>query len=120
MKKLILLLDDRPEIAKVITLYLFQYNVKYIENPIKALEWLKDGNTPDLIISDINMPEMNGEEFLYRIKTTDTFKHIPVFILSSVDGYDDRIRLLKNGADDFILKPFNPEELIVRIKRVLG
>ncbi len=119
MKKLILLLDDKPEIAKIITLYLSAYDVKYVENPIKAIAWLMEGNIPDLIISDINMPEMNGEEFLSYVKTNEMFSDIPVFILSSVDGSEDRIRLFEKGADDFILKPFNPEELKVRVRRVL-
>ncbi|MDL2264972.1 response regulator transcription factor [Parabacteroides sp. OttesenSCG-928-G07] len=119
MKKSILLLDDKPEIAKIISLYLSAYDVKYVENPLKAIAWLTEGNIPDLIISDINMPEMNGEEFLMYIKANEMFSDIPVFILSSVDGSEDRIRLFEKGADDFILKPFNPEELKVRVRRVL-
>ncbi len=119
MNKSILLVDDKPEIAKIIMLYLSAYDVKYVENPLIAIAWLSSGNIPDLIISDINMPEMTGEEFLLYLKANDMFSDIPVFILSSVDGSEDRIRLFEEGAEDFILKPFNPEELKVRVKRVL-
>lgn len=69
MKKSILLVDDKPEIAKIIMLYLSSlYDVRYEENPIKAIAWLNEGNMPDGIISDLNMPEMNGEEFLCYLK----------------------------------------------------
>lgn len=120
MKKSILLVDDKPEIAKIIMLYLSSlYDVRYEENPIKAIAWLNEGNMPDGVISDLNMPEMNGEEFLCYLKANALFSHIPVLILSSVESSSNRIRLFEEGAEDFILKPFNPEELRVRVKRLL-
>ena len=109
MEKSVLLVDDKQEIAKIIMLYLSStYKVSY-----------KEGNLPDLIISDLNMPEMSGEEFLVYLKANDMFSHIPVLILSSVESSSNRIRLFEEGAEDFILKPFNPEELRVRVKRIL-
>ena len=119
MSKQVLLVDDKPEIAKIIMLYLATYEIKYVENPVKAIAWLKEGNMPDLIISDLNMPEMSGEEFLRYIKTDEMFSHIPVLILSSVESSFNRVRLFEEGAEDVILKPFNPEELRVRVKRLL-
>lgn len=119
MEKLILLVDDKPEIAKIIMLYLSTYKVQYVDNPIRAIAWLTEGNIPDIIISDLNMPEMNGEEFLIYLKANEMFSDIPVLILSSVESSVSRIRLFEEGAEDFILKPFNPEELKVRIKRIL-
>lgn len=120
MEKSILLVDDKPEIAKIIMLYLSStYKVHYAENPIKAINWLNEGNMPDGIISDLNMPEMSGEEFLCYLKANQLFSHIPVLILSSVESSANRIRLFEEGAEDFVLKPFNPEELRVRVKRLL-
>lgn len=52
-------------------LYLSSYDLKYVENPIKAISWLNEGNLPDMIISDLNMPEMNGEEFLCYLKANE-------------------------------------------------
>ena len=116
MKQSILLVDDKPEIAKIIMLYLSSlYDVTYRENPIKAIAWLNEGNIPDGVISDLN----SGEEFLCYLKANALFNHIPVLILSSVESSANRIRLSEEGAEDFILKPFNPEELRVRVKRLL-
>ena len=61
MKKIVLV-DDKASIAKVVSIYLSkEYEFTYFENPIKAIEYLQEGNIPDLIISDIRMPEMMGE-----------------------------------------------------------
>ena len=113
MKKKILILDDKETIAKVLSIYLMsEYD----------LQWLPDGlagNTPDLIISDIRMPGMRGDDFLEWIKQNELFRHIPVVMLSSEDSTSERIRLLEIGAVDYIVKPFNPMELKIRVKKIL-
>ena len=119
MNKSVLLVDDKPEIAKIITLYLSGYDVKYVQNPILALSWLREGNMPDAIISDLMMPEMSGEEFVNIVKHDEALLHIPILVLTSVESDSDRKRLFEKGANDFILKPFNPEELKIRIKALL-
>ena len=65
------------------------------------------------------MPEMRGDEFLEWIKSNQLVKHIPVVMLSSEDSTTERIRLLQEGAEDYIVKPFNPMELKVRIKKII-
>lgn len=120
MKKRILIIDDKESIAKVIAIYLSsEYDFTYFENPIKGIVWLQEGNIPDLIISDIKMPEMTGDKFLEYIKSNELFKYIPVIMLSSEESSSERIRLLSEGAEDYILKPFNPMELKVRIKKII-
>ncbi len=119
MKK-ILIVDDKEQIAKILHVYLMQeYACYYKQNPVEALQWLYDGNMPDLIISDIRMPEMRGDEFLLYLKHNELFKNIPVVMLSSEDSTTERIRLLESGAVDYIVKPFNPMELKIRIKRII-
>ncbi len=121
MKKKILIVDDKESIAKVISFYLVsEYDFIYFENPLKAISWLQQGDVPDLIISDIRMPEMTGDKFLSYLKNNELFKAIPVIMLSSEDSTSERIRLLEEGADDYILKPFNPMEIKVRIKKIIG
>ena len=79
MKKKILLVDDKETIGKVAGIYLGKdYDFTYIENPLKAIQWLNEGNLPDLIISDIRMPFMMGDEFLHYMKTNELFKSIPI------------------------------------------
>jgi len=118
--KTILFVDDKPAIGKVLSVYLGkENNMVYFENPVQAIEWLSEGNDPALVISDIHMPRMDGKEFLHYLKGNELFKHIPVVILSSEDSTTERIHLLEAGAEDFILKPFNPMELKARIKKYL-
>ena len=119
-KKKILILDDKESIAKVVSIYLGkEYDIVWFENPVKGIAWLQQGELPDLIISDIRMPEMSGDEFLFYVKSNEMFKSIPVIILSSEDSTSERIRLLEEGADDYIVKPFNPLELKVRVQKLL-
>lgn len=119
MKK-VLIVDDKEQIAKILFAYLHaDYDCFYVQNPLQAIEWLHKGNMPDLIISDIRMPEMRGDEFLEYLKLNDLFRNIPVVMLSSEDSTSERIRLLEQGAEDYIVKPFNPQELKIRIKKIL-
>lgn len=120
MKKQILILDDKIAIAKIISVYLSnEFDITYFDTPVKGIEWLYEGHTPDLIILDIRMPEMGGDEFLSYIKRNGLFKDIPVIVLSGEESSATRIRMLEEGADDYILKPFNPMELKIRIRKVL-
>lgn len=121
MKKRVLIVDDKSTIAKVIQVYIAElFDCVYFEDPIKAIAWLQDGNIPDLIISDIYMPNMTGAEFLDYLKKNDLFKSIPFVILSSEDSTSQKIALLEKGADDYISKPFNPMELKVRLKKIIA
>ncbi len=118
--KQILFEDKNPAIGKVLSVYLGKENeLVYFEDPVRAIEWLNEGNEPALIISDIRMPKMTGSEFLAYLKSNSLFKDIPVVMLSSEESTTERINLLEAGAEDFILKPFNPMELKARIKKFL-
>ncbi|MEG0808166.1 MAG: response regulator, partial [Alistipes sp.] len=79
MNKKVLLVDDKEQIVKIIVVYLSaEYDCFYQSNPLLAIDWLQSGNMPDLIISDIRMPEMRGDLFLEYLKSNELFKHIPV------------------------------------------
>ncbi|MDD3561592.1 response regulator [Petrimonas mucosa] len=119
-KKQLLIIDDKIAIARIITVYLSdEYEITYFDSPLKAMQWLFEGNRPNLIVLDIWMPGMSGDEFLSFIKQNGLYKDIPVLILSGEESSDFRIKMLEEGAADFILKPFNPQELKVRIRKVL-
>ena len=121
MKKQILVIDDKPEISRIIKMFLGnEYNVIAKENGLDAFEWLKNGNIPDSIISDIQMPELDGFEFVKQLKFSGSFNNIPIIMLSSIEESNQRIEMYKLGVDDYMIKPFNPEELQVRLSNVLN
>ena len=97
------------------------YNPIATENGIKALEYLNkpESITPDIIISDIVMPGMNGFDFCREIKSSENFKDIPIILLTSLANPSDVILGLECGADNFITKPYKREYLLSRIKYLL-
>ncbi len=121
MNKTIAFIDDKPTIGKILKTYLEEdgNRLLYFENAPSAIEWLDQGNRPALIITDMRMPLMSGDEFLAFLKSNPLYKPIPVVILSSAESTDERIRAFEAGADDYIVKPFNPLELKARIKKYL-
>jgi two-component system chemotaxis response regulator CheY len=119
-KKTILALDDELSILKILDFYFGKnYNVVSKSNGKVALEWMQQGQLPDIIIADMNMPDMNGLEFIAQIRASGFFKDIPLIMLSGNEGTADKIKCLKAGADDYLVKPFNPEELEARIENIL-
>ncbi|HEY8401087.1 MAG TPA: response regulator [Cytophagaceae bacterium] len=120
MEKTLLVIDDVDSTLAVIYHTLeYKYNVVRQENGKKALEWLHEGNLPDAIITDLHMPEMDGFEFMKHIRSSGFFRDIPLLILSSYENSNIRIQCLKAGADDYLIKPFNPEELEARVENIL-
>ena len=95
------------------------YEIQISQDGMEALAFMQSGNVPDLIISDLNTPKLNGLELITQIKVSDFFKSIPIIILSGEDSSEKRIKCLDSGADDFIVKPFNPAELEACIRVVL-
>jgi two-component system chemotaxis response regulator CheY len=119
MKKTLLALDDELSILKILDFYFNKtYNVGAKQNGKEALEWMQQGVIPDVIIADVNMPEINGLEFIRQIRSSGFFKDVPLIMLSGNEGSSDKIKCLKAGADDYLIKPFNPEELEARIDNI--
>ena len=119
-KKTILIIDDQPSTRLLLAHYLGSYyNVVQKAGAKDALEFLSNGPETDVIISDILMPDMTGIEFLSVYQKQRHLKISPVIVLSSVENSAERLKCFKYGARDFVTKPFNPEELHVRIKNVL-
>jgi DNA-binding response OmpR family regulator len=119
MKKTLLALDDEISILKILDFYFGKnYNVVAKQNGKEALEWMQQGVIPDVIIADVNMPELNGIEFIKQIRSSGFFREIPLIMLSGNEGSAEKIKCLKAGADDYIIKPFNPEELEARIENI--
>jgi len=119
-RKKILVIDDEKSIRFIIENTLKQeFDVTTLSNGQEGLNYLEAGNFPDLIICDLVMPELNGFEFLDRIKASGFFDDIPIIILSGREWSKDKIKCFEMGAEDYVVKPFNPSEIIARIKRRL-
>jgi len=119
IKEKILTIDDDPDILDVLELTLSeQYEVFQANNGDEGLRVLQQKN-PDLIICDYMMPVMNGREFCKALKKDVLLRHIPVIMLTGKGEVHDRIGGIEAGADDYIVKPFDPNELLARIKMIL-
>ena len=117
MASTILVVDDEQNIVKLARLYLNKdgYQVEAAYDGAEALEKAKSIR-PDLIILDIMMPEMDGLAVCRELRKTS---NVPIIILTARDDDIDRIVGLELGADDYITKPFNPRELVARVRAVL-
>lgn len=119
MKKKILVVDDELTTCVLLEHFLSsQYEVITKSSGIEALEWLQN-NLPDLIISDIQMTKMNGFELLKEVRLKGYTKHTPIIMLSGRTESKERIKCYQLGAQDYLTKPFNPEELEELVKKNL-
>ncbi|MGK7899350.1 MAG: response regulator transcription factor [Xenococcus sp. (in: cyanobacteria)] len=118
--KKLLLIDDDPNLILLVKDYLeFRgYNVVTAENGREALEVL-DQNIPDMIICDVMMPEMDGYSLVKHIRQEPQTNTIPVLFLSAKGQSQDRVKGLNEGADVYMVKPFEPEELVAQVESSL-
>jgi len=116
----VIVVDDEPEIVNTLSIFLTDrgYRVKSAYNATALFAILKR-KTPNLIILDIKLPDMNGFEICKKLKTEKKLSSIPVIFLSANNGESDKISGLDLGADDYVSKPFSLQELNARIKAVL-
>jgi len=116
----LLAIDDEVAIQQIIRHYFKNtFTVITKGNAKEALMYMQEGNIPDAIIADIQMPEMDGFEFIDHVRSSGFLKNIPLVMLSGSDTSEIRIRCLEAGADDYMVKPFNPRELAARLNGLL-
>ena len=115
----IITIDDDPDILDVLALTLAEnYDVLQAHNGKEGLQLVQQ-KIPDLIICDYMMPIMNGRDFCREVKKDILLRHIPVIMLTGKGEVHDRISGIEAGADDYMVKPFSPDELLARIKMIL-
>lgn len=119
-QKTLLLIDDDPNLILLVKDYLeFRgYSVMTAENGREALDVLNDNN-PDMIICDVMMPEMDGYAFVEHVRGNPETEWIPVLFLSAKGQSQDRVKGLNTGADVYMVKPFEPEELVAQVESSL-
>lgn len=117
--KTILIVEDEKEIHQFLNELLGEkYNIITAYNGLEALDILENDN-PDIIISDVMMPLMDGVELCAKIKKDIKTCHIPFIMLTAKDSVIDRIEGIESGANSYIPKPFYPDHLLIRIQKLL-
>jgi CheY-like chemotaxis protein len=121
--KILLIEDDSIEVMKfnrVLTNLVLQHEIIEANNGEEALELLNDKNVqPDIIVLDLNMPKLNGIEFLSILKSDAVLKYIPAIILTTSNNHKDMLECYKIGIAGYILKPLKYEDYINRIQKLI-
>ncbi|SFQ52116.1 response regulator transcription factor [Hymenobacter arizonensis] len=121
IKKTLLIVDDEPSICLILEHYFgADYKVVVKSNGLEAMQWLEQGNSPDAIVADYDMPVMDGPDFIKQIRASSRHRDVGLIILSGKESTSNKILCLRLGADDYLVKPFNPEELSLRIQNLLN
>jgi diguanylate cyclase (GGDEF)-like protein len=116
----VLVVDDEPDIRDVlkITLEAEKYEVIEAENGEEAIKIITQ-KTPDLVLLDYKMPKMDGREVCRLVKKDILLRHLPIIMVTGKGEITDKVDGIDAGADDYIVKPFEPEELLAHIKMIL-
>jgi len=121
MRPQILVVDDDMSILKLLNFILSKdYDLVIKNSGLEALSWLEEGHDPTLVISDLEMPYLDGQTFLRNLKISGFYKDTPVIVLSGADDLEHRVEKMPFQIDAFLQKPFNPTSLKGAITNVLN
>ena len=119
-QKNILVVEDDPIMVVFLEEYLAsQFNVTKTVTGEEALDKLNGGTSFQLVLLDIQLPGISGFEVIESIRSRPELDKVAVLVLSGSEKSEDRIQALTAGADDFVVKPFNPQELSARVNNLL-
>jgi len=121
MAKKILVVDDEPDLLKVVTFRLRKLGYDIIEatDGQKAMDLIQE-HRPHLILLDLRLPIMDGREVCRRVKADDQLKHIPIFFITASSGAVNLEMTKELKAEGFLVKPFEPEELLEIVEKLIG
>lgn len=119
--KRILVVDDEPDVLLLVVYRMRRsgYDVIEARDGDEAFQ-LAVAEQPDLIVADVMMPRIDGYELTRRLRNEETTRRIPVILLTAKSQEADVSQGFAAGADDYLKKPFNPDELVARVRAVLG
>lgn len=117
----ILLVEDEQDIAYLVRFMLErqQYHVDHAADGRQAFDYIDASAPPDLVLMDIMLPYHDGIEIIQSLRATAGWESVPVLMLTAKAREADIVKALELGADDYVTKPFQPEELLARIKRFI-
>lgn len=117
----VLVADDEPDVRELVVYRLRRAGYEVVEavNGEDALRLALE-DVPDLVVADVMMPRIDGYELTRRLRAEEATKHVPVILLTARTQEADVSQGFEAGADDYLKKPFNPDELVARTRAVLG
>ena len=116
----LLLVDEDRFIARILKQTLqSEFTIKHTLNGLEAMHWLEQGNSPDLIITELDMAQLDGRKLIRLVRDSTLLSHLPIIVLSDKDDSNTRIECLDSGADGYLVKPFNPLEVQAKVRAVL-
>lgn len=118
--RLILIVEDDSDTAEFVTdlLETSGYHAVAVDNGENAMSEITAA-TPDLVLLDLNLPDMNGIDLLRHVRTSAASSALPMIVISGMSKEKDKVIAFEAGADDYVIKPFSPEELVARIGALL-
>ncbi|MGI4728689.1 MAG: response regulator [Janthinobacterium lividum] len=120
-KKQILVVDDDLSILKLLNFILSkEYEVVMKSSGIEAFAWLEEGNYPELIISDLEMPYFDGTSFIRNLKISGFYRDTPVIVLSGAYDLEEKVKRMSFAVEGYLTKPFNPAGLKAIIQQVFN
>jgi len=125
MAKVVVFVDDSKTVLMTATMAVKPLvdsgvlELRTFENPLKLLDAVEDGMVYDLLITDVNMPQLNGLEMAKRLKSTPSVKLKPILALTTENSPERKMQAKEIGLAGWVTKPFSPDKLLMGIKRVL-
>lgn len=121
MKRVILVADDSPTIRKFVAVALSVkgYEIITCSDGMEVLEKLPN-NKIDLLITDLNMPNVDGFQLIQSIRSNEEYKDLPIIVLSSLGNNEDINRGLECGANSYLIKPFDPKRVLYEVSKYLN
>lgn len=121
MPKRILVVEDNEDLAYLLSLILERggFEVSKVTDGKLAEMYIAENPPADAALLDLLLPYTDGFELLRKIRASETWNKVPVLMLTAKSQEDDIVRALDNGANDYISKPFQPQEMLARLRRVI-
>ena len=121
MPKTIVIADDEPHVLRSLEFILKKqgYRVVTATNGEEALDRVKENN-PDLVFLDIQMPKMDGNTVLRKLREEEQFASLYIVMITAKGQEVDRLNSLESGANEYVTKPYSPRKLVTRVQEILG
>lgn len=117
----VLTVDDSNSMRQMISFTLENSGMEVITQPdgVAAFEWAKQNAAPDLVLADINMPRMDGITLIKNLRELEQYKYIPILVLTTESSKEKKLQGKASGATGWIVKPFDPEQLVSTINKIV-